>query len=209
MKKWIALLLAAMLCLSLCACGGGSPSEKKEYAIGEAFGTDSIECTVTEIKWVTPEEFDSVSEITSSVNNGESVYRIKTDSLFPECKNSFGYTGCVKSAISDKYFLLVAFSLQNIGKEKIESEIEWRDSFSGIVMPYGTFSVLYDEEYVFDCGSDNGFTETLEVLGSAVNVVGGCTLPAQAYENTDKPMKIKVTLPNASGETEEFIISVR
>ena len=209
MKKWIALLLAAMLCLSLCACGGGPSSEKKEYAIGEAFGTDSIECTVTEIKWVTPEEFDSVLELTSSVSNGESVYRIKIDSLFPECENSFGYTGCVKSAISDKYFLLVAFSLQNIGKEKIESEIEWRDSFSGIVMPYGTFSVLYDDEYAFDCGSDNGFTETLEVLGSAVNVVGGCTLPAQAYENTDKPMKIKVTLPNAGGETEEFIISVR
>lgn len=29
------------------------------------------------------------------------------------------------------------------------------------------------------------------------------------YENTNKPMKIKVTLPNAGGETEEFIISVR
>ena len=238
MKKLIAPFLAAVMCLSLAACGGNTSgddanndadastevsteessaesvsdkeiAETKEYSIGETFGTDSVECIVKEVKWVTPEEFDSVAELTSSVNNGESVYGIKIDSLFPECENSFGYTGGVKSEISDKYFLLVSFSLQNIGKEKIESETEWRDSFSGVIMPYGTFSVLYDDEYTFDCGSESGFTDTLEVLGSAVNVVGGCKLPAQVYENTDKPMKIQVTLPNSIGETKKFNISVR
>lgn len=45
MKKWIALLLALVMCLSLCACGGGdkSSSEKKdEDTIESDYDTDEL-----------------------------------------------------------------------------------------------------------------------------------------------------------------------
>lgn len=83
------------------------------------------------------------------------------------------------------------------------------DSMVDSLMPYGTFEVIYDDGYVFGCGTESGFTTTLAVLGDAIKTLGGCMVPSQVYENTDKPLKIKVILPNASGEAEEFIVSVR
>ena len=239
MKKLIALLLALVMVLSFVACSGETSSNNQngttetpetsnnqndttetpettvpevpqiiEYAIGESFGTDSVECVVTGFKWITPEEFDSVSERTVSTYNGENYYRIKTQVLFPECEGAFGDISCLKSEISDSYFLLVTFSLQNIGKEIIESTTEWLDAYEGIVVPYGTFEVIYDDGYTFQCGK-GGFTTTLEVLGDAVQTVGGCQLKKQVFENEDKSLKLKVILPNSNGETEEFIVFVR
>ncbi|MDY2807465.1 MAG: hypothetical protein SOT82_02445 [Oscillospiraceae bacterium] len=214
MKKWIALLLAAVMCLSLVACGSdgensnNNQSEPTEYAIGEAFGTDNVECIVTGIKWVTPEEFDTIAKPTQSIIDGERVYDIDTELLFPECVGAFGNLGGIKSKISDQYFLLVTFSLQNCGKEVV-TYTEKPSGTGYSLMPYGTFEVIYDDGYVFGCGTESGFTTTLAVLGDAIKTLGGCMVPSQVYENTDKPLKIKVILPNASGEAEEFIVSVR
>lgn len=214
MKKWIALLLAAVMCLSLVACGSNgensnnNQSETTEYAIDEAFGTDNVECIVTGIKWVTPEEFDTIAKPTQSIIDGERVYDIDTELLFPECVGAFGYLGGIKSKISDQYFLLVTFSLQNCGKEVV-TYTEKPSGTGYSLMPYGTFEVIYDDGYVFGCGTESGFTTTLAVLGDAIKTLGGCMVPSQVYENTDKPLKIKVILPNASGEAEEFIVSVR
>ena len=214
MKKWIALLLAAVMCLSLVACGSNgetsnnNQSETTEYAIGEAFGTDNVECIVTGIKWVTPEEFDTIAKPTQFIIDGEHTYNIDTELLFPECVGAFGNLGGIKSKISDQYFLLVTFSLQNCGKEVV-TYTEKPSGTGYSLMPYGTFEVIYDDGYVFGCGTESGFTTTLAVLGDAIKTLGGCMVPSQVYENTDKPLKIKVILPNASGEAEEFIVSVR
>lgn len=217
MKKAISLFLALVLCLSLCACGSGKSSADTstteepgvtEYALGETFGTDNVECIVTGIKWVTPEEFDTIAERTQYSVDGESVYMIDTELLFPECVGAFGNLGGMKSKISDQYFLLVTFSLQNCGKE-VETYTEKPSGIGYSLMPYGTFEVIYDDGYVFGCGTESGFTTTLAVLGDAIKTLGGCMVPSQVYENTDKPLKIKVILPNASGEAEEFFVSVR
>lgn len=223
MKKTISLLLALVLCLSLCACGSGKASADTfttetpttealsvaEYALGEVFGTDNVECIVTEIKWVTPEEFDAIAKYSHSNINGEHFYHINTELLYPECVNVFGYLGGIKSKISDKYFLLVTFSLQNCGKEVVTYTEEPSGTGGYFVLPYGTFEVIYDDGYVFDCGTENGFTTKLDVLGDAIKTLGGCMVPSQVYKNTDKPLKIKVMLPNSNGETEEFFVSVR
>lgn len=235
MKKYIALLLALAMCLTLCACGGNTSSdnvvstendpdtveetstldeepETTEYEIGDSFGTDNIECVVTGFRWVTPEEFDSVSIRTPSTFNGENYYRIDTDTLFPECEDTFGKLSGLKSEIDGKYYLIVTFALQNIGKEAVkpiyeETPTAW--SIQTTFLPYGTFKVIYDDGYTFDCGEDSGFISTLEVLGEPVQTVGGCIVPKQVYENEDKPLKIMVILPNSEGENEEFIVSVR
>lgn len=222
MKKTIALLLALALCLSLCACGSGKASADtfstetptteapsvEEYALGETFGTDNVECIVTGIKWVTPEEFDTIAKRTQYSVDGESVYMIDTELLFSECVDAFGNLGGIKSKISGQYFLLVTFSLQNCGKEVVTYTS--KPSVIGYsLLPYGTFEVIYDDGYVFNCGTESGFTTTLDVLGDAIKTLGGCMVPSQVYENTDKPLKIKVMLPNSNGETEEFFVSVR
>ena len=217
MKKTLSMLLALVLCLSLCACGGGKSSADTstteepgvtEYALGETFGTDNVECIVTGIKWVTPEEFDTIAERTQYSVDGESVYMIDTELLFPECVGAFGNLGGIKSKISDQYFLLVTFSLQNCGKEVV-TYTEKPSGTGYSLIPYGTFEVIYDDGYVFGCGTESGFTTTLAVLGDAIKTLGGCMVPSQVYENTDKPLKIKVMLPNSNGETEEFFVSVR
>ena len=234
MRKLIALLLALVMCFALCACGGGTSTdnsvpietdtdtvedvitieeapetpETTEYEIGEPFGTDNIECVISGLRWITPEEFDSVSKRTISISmDGENVYSIDTDALFPECVNAFGSLGSLKSEVADKYFLLLTFTLQNIGKEIVEPNVEWQ-GFGGLVIPYGTFKVIYDDGYIFDIG-ESGFTSTLAVLGDAVKTVGGCIVPKQVYENEDKPLKVMVILPNAEGESEEFLVSIR
>ena len=235
MKKYIAMLLALIMCFALCACGGDTSSdnlastetdpgtvedtstvdeepEANKYEIGEHFGTDSVECVVTGFRWVTPEEFDSVSIRTPSTYDGENYYRIDTDVLFPECEDPFGQLAGLKSKVDESYYLIVTFSLQNVGKEAVAAtyeEVPTAWSIQTRYFPYGTFKVIYDDGYTFDCGEDSGFISTLAVLGEPVQTVGGCIVPKQVFENEDKPLMIMVILPNAEGESEEFIVSVR
>lgn len=235
MKKAITILLTLVMVLSLAACGGDStqtdtpesqPSESvvnhtesksgnesihsDEYAIGEAFGTDNVECKVLSFTWITPEKFDSVSERTSSSYHGESVYAIDVKALFPQCEDSFGQMGGIKSDLSDACLLLVEFSLQNTGKAAVEAATEWKDSFRGVLLPYGTCVAIDDAGSEYEFGSQqSGFTTSLGVLADAVQVVGGCRLPVQVYENESKPLHVKVTLPNSSGEKEDFIVALR
>ena len=212
MKKTLALLLAIVMALSLCACGSNSntaSNKESEYAVGEKFGTDNVECTITDLTWITSDEFDAkLTKRSKFPTDGEYSYSVDTELLFPDCVDAFGYLGGIKSKISDKCLVLVCFSLKNVGKEEVASDLVWEGEI-GHVMPYGTFEVIYDDGYTFDCGMQGGFTSTLAVLGNPIQTVGGCMVPSQVYENTDKPLKIKVMLPNASGETEEFIVSVR
>ncbi len=228
MKKIIALLLVAVLCLSLASCGSNkndsnvqaeAPNTNEqtetvenitsnEYTIGEAFGTDNVECVITEIKWITPEVFDAVSYRSQRIS-GENYYRIDTEALFPNSVSPFGYLGCLESKILENYFLLAAFSLRNTGKEIVQSDVDRLGALGGMVLPYGSFAVVYDDGYTFDCGEGIGFTATLAVLGDAIETVGGCVVPKQVFENEDKPLKIKVVLPNANGASEEFIVSIR
>ena len=229
MKKAITILLALVMVLSLAACGGGStqtsmsesqPSEsiaqdtesisRNEYAIGEAFGTDNVECKVLSFKWITPEEFEDVSERTISTYDGENIYAIDTKALFPLSDGSFGNTSGIKSDLSGHYYLLVEFSLQNTGKVAVEATTEWKDSYHGVLMPYGTCVAIYDDGYEFEFGgSQSGFTISLDVLGDAVRVVGGCLLPKQVYKNESRPLLIKVTLPNSNGDLEDYLVVLR
>lgn len=228
MKKSIVLPLAALL-LSFCACDSSMAADENltteesgateyaeesgetEYAIEEAFGTDNVECIVKEIKWISPEEFDSISVRSEHSISSESSYTIPTELIFPDITDRFGNCGGLKSKLSDKYFLFAAFSLQNTGKEIVEHSLEPTGWGSYHVMPYGTVEAVYDDGYTFEFGDKelNGFTTTLAVLGDAVETAGGCLVPKAVFENEDKPLKLKVTLPNASGETEEFFVSIR
>lgn len=95
LKRTFTLLLALALCMSLAACGKTSADKgsgnatdtsttetdkKTEYAIGEAFGTDSVECVIDEVKWVTLEDVTSHPSAYAMVGN---VKQIEAKDMFP------------------------------------------------------------------------------------------------------------------------------
>ena len=220
MKKLIALLLAAVMCLSLVACGGdtsnNSPKETSdapttetpgvtEYSIGEAFGTDSVECVVTEVKWVTLEDVTSHPAATDVRGTDYQTYKqLMATDMFPGY-SFYGMSG-FSSKASGYPYLVVTFTLQNVGKTVVEPTIQdnnWGAAFNS----YGNVSVIYDDGYTFD--AEEGFNTTLEILGDAFKEGRIFEVPSQVYENEDKALKVKITLPNANGEIEEFIVSVR
>lgn len=233
MKKALSVLLALVMCLSLCACGGSNDSpkateaptgtiESAAFEIGESFGTDSVECVITETKWITSEELEKYanSDDEYAVVDG-AIVMFEGDYLYLDTANMFpgytvwGNTGIAKASASDNSFLCVTYSLQNIGKEGIGPDMESAD-FMGMMnfVAYGTIAVIYDDGYTFDFGDNEfskyaGFTTPLEVLSDPVKEVMIINLPNQVYENADKPLKLKVTLPSSNGEIEEFIVSIR
>lgn len=227
MKKVLSVLLVLVICLFLCACGGSNDApkateapveatESTELKIGDAFGTDTVECVIEEITWYTSEEF-----ISNSDNNDRFVtvdgkmaiiqgdyWSLDTEKLFPGY-HAWGVSGMTKEKISEYSFLCVKHTLQNIGKESIDCGRE-SDGFVGVIfVPYGTMEVIYDDGYTFDLGKYGGFITPLAVLSDPVNEVMIISLPNKVLENGDKPLKLKVTLPSSNGEVEEFIVSIR
>lgn len=211
MKKAVSLLLALLMCLSLCACGGGSSTTPETteapdaagYAIGESFGTDSVECVVTEVRWVTLEDVTSHPAARDVLDTNYQHYTaLNASDMFPGY-SFYGVSGF--SSKSTKYpYLCVTFTLQNVGKELIEPEIS---SSGWEFVPYGNIAVLYDDGYTFE--SKEGFATTLEVLGDAFCEGRVFDLPSQVFENADKALKVQITLPNSQGEAETFVVTVR
>ena len=231
MKKFLPFMLALSLCLSLCACGSSNETVKAEtpteasedsaIKIGEAFGTDHVECVIQEIKWFTSEEFEGISDSNDrfAIVNGKTAIiqgeylTLDTANLFPG-SHVWGTTGVAKDKVSENSFLCVKHSLRNIGKEVVDCGME-SDGFMGMIsVPYGTMEVIYDDGYTFGFGGDDfgkyiGFTTRLNVLADPVEEVMIINLPNQVLENSDKPLMLKVTLPSENREAEEFIVSIR
>ena len=231
MKKLIVFLLSTTMCFSFAACGEGASNNEitesttievpvtelsatdvpgtetpvteipvvTEYAIGEAFGTDSVECVVTNVAWITEEDITNYKK-TNGLGAGELV---RFSDLFKDY-SFYGISG-VKDTKGLPY-LCVTFTLQNVGKTLVSPTIQdnnWGASFNS----YGNISIIYDDGYTFD--AEVGFNKTLEVLGDASKEGRIFKVPAQVFENEDKALKVKITLPNVNGEIEEFIVSVR
>lgn len=225
MKKTIVILLALVMVLSLAACGGGGtttetpapteapttptptpePTEEPkatEYAIGEAFGTDSIECVITEVRWMTLEDAISHPKAKTVINaNGVGSYKsLAASDAFPGYQ-FFGISGFSSKASGYPLFC-VTFTLQNIGKAEIEGTIK-----GYTIEPYGNIAVVYGDGYTFD--ADKGFTTTLKVLGDVDKEGRIFNLPSQVSENTEEPLLIKISLPTSTNELEEFFVSAR
>lgn len=217
LKRTFALLLALALCMSLAACGKTSADKesgnaadasaaeadkKTEYAIGEAFGTDSVECVIDEVKWVTLEDVTSHPSAYAMVGN---VKQVDATDMFPGY-SFFGISGL--NDTMDYPCLVVTFSLKNIGKTDVAPAMDTEHFTSYSEVPsYGNISVIYDDGYTFE--TEQGFTNALKVLGDPMKEGRIFELSSQVSENEDKPLKVKVSLPNSNGENEEFFVSVR
>ncbi len=88
MKKALSLLLALVLCLSLCACGASETSNKPEDKAADAVRNHLLVQTLLEYS------FEGVPKITTFVNEIEPKY-------YEECDVKYEVTG--KIYIMDKY----------------------------------------------------------------------------------------------------------
>ncbi len=239
MKKLLALMLAAALALSLAACVGdsragdtntpsggdgdttsadtpsgggeeqGNDNANTQYAIGDTFGTDTIECVITAADLIEEEDL-WVPELVSNgagelVAEGEPRRETNAGYFYPGYQ-FYGISGFPWKPIDNPY-LCVTFTLHNIGKEEISPELITPAYGDVDFAPYGNIAVLYDDGYVFE--SEQGFTTTLEILSDKVLEGRIIEVPKEVSENTDKPLMLRITLPNSTGETEKFIITIR
>lgn len=154
LKRTFTLLLALALCMSLAACGKTSADKGSgnatdvsttgtdKYAIGEAFGTDSVECVIDEVKWVTLEDVTSHPSAYAMVGN---VKQLEAKDMFP------GYSFFGISALNDTMdypCLVVTFSLKNIGKTDVAPTMDAENFTPYSEVPsYGNISVIYDDGY--------------------------------------------------------------
>lgn len=212
MRKLLLIILTLSMLMSLCACGGetadksesvgGSESvDSATFTIGEGFGTDNVECVIKEIKWITSEEFENHS-------SGQS---LNIKDMFPSYK-FLGVSKISKDSLTDTTPLCVVYSLQNVGKEDVVCGEEPTGDGSYSLLSYGNIDVLYDDGYTFSVTENNkygGFTSTLKVLSDPITGVMVYSLPNQVFENNEKTLNLKITLPSSNGELEEFIVSIR
>ena len=161
-----------------------------------------MECVIDEVKWVTLEDVTSHPSAYAMVGN---VKQIEAKDMFP------GYSFFGISALNDTMdypCLVVTFSLKNVGKTDVAPTIDAEHLTPYSEIPsYGNISVIYDDGYTFEAGE--GFTTALKVLGTPIKEGRIFQLPSQVSENADKPLEVKVSLPNSNGETEDFFVSIR
>ena len=215
MKKVLSLLLAFVMCLSLCACGGGNTdasvddettaptteapvdkddvSTEKEYSLGDTITTDIIEFSLTRVEFA-----DQLKYATFSTGEQpDAEYMLPTTE--PQSNKTFvadeGYT-----------FLSYSYSLKYTGKEEIEVE-----TAMGISADYNngyTFDVWSDAYMWSNYVSIDGDTKLkpLDPLGEG----RGCMkVPEEVSTNSAAPLKINVSIPNGDGTTTDAVYIIR
>ena len=199
-KKQTAKLLAQIAFNRIDQNGDGKLDYKE---LGAVFATLDRDSEDKQDGVITSEEFE---QYTTREN-------LSISTVFPDYEAK-GITKITKSSLTDSSYLCVVYSLQNVGKEDVVSGEESVGDGSYWALPYGTIEVNYDDGYTFSGGIDGftkyfGFTNTLKVLSDPITEVMIFDLPNQVFENDDKPLNLKVTLPSSNEETEEFIVSIR
>lgn len=209
MKKLTALLVAIVLCLSLCACGGGNtdvPADKttasvdkndisteKAYSLGDTITTDIIEFSLTRVEFS-----DQLKYATFSTGEQpDTGYMLPTTE--PQSNKTFvaneGYT-----------FLSYSYSLRYTGKEEIEVE-----TAMGISADYNdgyTFEIWSDAYMWSEYISIKGYTK-LRPLDPQGEGRGCMKVPEEVSTNSVAPLKINVSIPNGDGTTTDAVYIIR
>lgn len=201
MRKLMALILAATMALSLCACGGSDTSttpkteaqEESEpvveaKSIGDTISTDAVEVSLLDVSY-------------------EAVY------LGGEIIPKEGHS-----------FVVVEFSLKNVGKVELGMFPSVKGGTSST--PRDIVCVDYDDGYTFtvdDVEGNNGenyvkdffvepsnvYLSALKPLEDAKTFKVAICVPNEVVENTDAPLLVKFNLLNAEETLETAIFSAR
>lgn len=188
MKKMIALLMALLVCLSLCACGGGNsvsettePTEATEpsivkFAVGETASTEVIEFTLNSVEFADHLSLTPGDEYLTPISADASGGLIPNDG---------------------KIFVCFSFTVKNIGKVKLGTtayntlSLVYSDGYTFEVDPYNTFVRTDDNFYLLQ--RMNGLL-SLDVLSDAQTYRGYIQVPTEVMEHTEEPLELKINL---------------
>ena len=223
MKKWMALLLAAVLCFSLTACSGGesgknsdvegSPQENNngnvsnEYKVGDVISTNCMEVSVLSYDIITND--DIINNPDTQTYDGKQ-YLYYKEYFSGTDVNTYDDSELSKfffSPSEDKVYVVIIYSAKNIGQEAISSTLS-SDGFS--VSGYGSLTLEYSDGYKFE--NATAFVEDLPVLTDGF--IDACVFPVpkQVAENTNEPLKAIISIPDESSDIDnksEFIVNLR
>ena len=195
MKKVLSLLLALVMCLSLCACGGdasggGIGGGTTTYKIYDTASTDAVEVKLKSVSY-------------------EDEYYIKGKS---DAVPANGYT-----------FVVIEFSVKNIGKTDLDYFPLPSGNYTYI--PGAIVCVDYNDGYTFwldDVKGKNGVTydendlytnyptlNELKPLGETATYKVAICVPYEVVDNTEAPLLIKFYLVKANGRSEVITYTIR
>ena len=198
MKKFLALMLSAVVMVSLTACGTESNnsdngSTTNELSVGDTLNSDIIEFTLTRVEFADQLKYASFSTGTPP----DPEYMLPTDE--PQSNGIF--------VADDGYTMLsYSYTLKYTGKEEIEV-----DTAMGITANYDdgyTIEVWSDAYMWSDYISTDGDTK-LKPLDPQGEGRGCMKVPDEVADNTDKPLKITVSIPNGDGSTVDAVYTIR
>lgn len=153
MKRVLAMLLALMLCLPLCACGGDAEDEVQYYKLGETVSTDLVEFTLDEA------EFAIALVNSSSRDSGwEYYFTPKEYDAEKAAKNPY------VAAVGHTY-AAITYTINNLNRA--DTRIEGSRDF--VTVTYNGEDYVPEEWDSFRYGSEMHHQEKTEVSNGSVH----------------------------------------
>lgn len=219
MRTTISLLLALVMCLSLCACGDGKVTSPTEAPAKEtqALTTEATEAPTDPIVILTVGETASTKVLEFTLDSFTFTDKLDTSGdenyLAPIEENAY----ITRVPEEGKTFVSFSFSIKNIGKEELS------------ILAYSTMKLVYSDGYTFEIDSNNHVVRTddsyytksgrtgllsPEVLAEAQTYRGYFEVPMEVTENADAPLSFVIELqtdegPVGFGMRTEFIYELR
>lgn len=202
MKRALSLILALVMCLSLCACGStdnAGSNEVKTYNVNETATTELFECTLTKIEFAGRVDAD----------------RDSADYMLPSTTSNIG-----RPAKDGKTLLCFSVELKYIGKENFVLGMGVSEKEKAII----SFTARYDNDYQFgsfvasrkdkSCASgwayereyENSYTTNafnFAPLDEATGIRAFIELPAEVETNTEAPLELEIFL---NGDIIKYIV---
>lgn len=184
MKKVISLLLAFVLCLSLCACGGSNPETPSDGEQKNPTQTTTGDSSVEETEASESEQV--VLHLNEKITFGDLELAI----IDVRIKDTDGYS--VNYSTGGRHYggpsVVVIYSLKNVGKVSARPpqgmlQLTYADGYTFIPDVY----INGRHPNIFENGGVNS-AETLGVLSSERYYLEAFTVPQEVLDNTENPL---------------------
>ena len=209
MKKALSLILALVLCLSLCACGGNNTPEKTDtseigtFEVGTAVRTEVAEFTLT--------------EATDGVRSALQVLYVAGDigqEYLSEDITLADLPEDIITLLHNKHLtyslMMLTFTIKNIGKDTLNDFVSFPEQGGQSRRLDDLVRINYNDGYLFNAGDRIGAgVLDMAPLSPATEYDVTINVPEEVLLNTDAPLLVEVALPNGDGNTTIFTYKIR
>ena len=215
MKKAVSLLLALILCLSLCACGSDKTTETStepteevmEGKFGEAIETDILRITLTKAQLAIKLNASSSGTL-DQIQSGKTT--LSDQYFLPEEYNPQTDAGDAYVAAKGHTYVAIEFKADNLDRASVEFDGPFNGQF--ITVEYN--GEKYNSQTNYGCESENGYkwsrynsANILLLAGEEMYFRGYIDIPVDANDLNDD-FALIFSLPSSSGKATKFRIPV-